>query len=280
MGSFKETKKNFNEKIFISNCWKNVSIPNGLEIKDKLNEWSFVFVFEGELKLLDTDYALSAGDMYIFPPEATRNCAYDKNACSYWINFYGEKIDKFFDHLKIPIQTILSVKDSNATNFLENIIKEFSLQNSHYKELSVLYLKSFFHVLTREFTIKISSNQSLIKNVIMAMYSNPHISNEECAKLCIMSKDHFIRIFKATMGITPLQFKKNIIVDRAKNLLIKTDLSITSIAESSGFHDYPLYFNRFFKTVTGYYPSQFRAMYAKHDPNKRNHKTQKDDGKK
>ncbi len=276
MSTFKETKKNFNEKIFISNCYKNVSIPNGYKIEDANAEWEFVFIFEGELKLLDYDYALSKGDMIIFPPNVNRNCAYDKNACSYWIQFHGDKIDRFFDYLKIPTQTILSLKDDGAIVFLEHIIKEFSLQHSHYKELAVLYLKSFFHLLSREFSVKISSTQSVIKNVILAMYSNPHISNEECAKLCLMSKDHFIRIFKANMGVTPMQFKKSIIIDRAKNLLIKTDLSITAIAESSGFNDYPLYFNRFFKTATGYYPSQFRATFAKHDLARRNHKNQKD----
>ena len=111
-------------------------------------------------------------------------------------------------------------------------------------------------------TIKTPVYQNVVKEVILAMYSNPHISNDECAKICLMSKDHFIRIFKSATGLTPVQFKKHIIIARAKNLLLKTNLSITSIAISSGFSEYPLYFNRMFKNETGYYPSDFRKAFA------------------
>lgn len=262
--AIKKTSKKlfFGENFGIVNCQKDTSIPNGYEINRTLSEWSVVFLISGNIKIKNIKHTLSENDIYFFPPNSRQDLSFHNNASAYWITLSGNKIDKILEQLKIPVMTICSIKNPEIVTLLDNLVKEYLLKNLFFEEISLLYIKSFFYMLSRELTVKISVNQNLIKDVILAMYSNPHITNEECAKLCLMSKDHFIRIFKLACGITPLQFKKNIIISRAKNLLLKTNLSITSIAESSGFTEYPLYFNRFFKQATGYYPSKYRELFA------------------
>ena len=255
-------KVSISDKIQIDNCWKDSSIPNGYEINRTYDGWAIVLLTNGNLELNNFKHTMSENDIFIFPPNSIQNVVYSNNASSYWINFRGDNLQKVFDNLNIPSEMVCSIKNPEFGQILDYIAKEFIMKNLHYKEIAVANFKSFLYMLSRELTVKIPVNQNAIKEVILAMYSNPHISNEECAKLCLMSKDHFIRIFKMACGITPLQFKKNIIISRAKNLLTKTNLSITSIAESSGFIEYPLYFNRFFKQATGYYPSKYRELFG------------------
>lgn len=49
------------------------------------------------------------------------------------------------------------------------------------------------------------------------------------------------------------------LIDKAKNLLLTTDLSINEIAYQLGF-TYPGYFNRLFKNKTGQTPLAFRNI--------------------
>ena len=74
-----------------------------------------------------------------------------------------------------------------------------------------------------------------------------------------MSKSHFARIFKRTVGQSPVQFMLGIRIDRAKELLDFTDKSIAEVAEASGFSDQN-YFARTFKKVTGMTPTQYRNI--------------------
>ncbi len=268
------------ESFFVVNCWKNSSLPDGYQLNERESDWALVLITKGELSINNSENSLSENDIYIFPPNAPQNLTYKGNSCSYWIHFNGDDVENLLKTLKIPVKTVCTVKNDELINYIDIITKEFLLKNLFYEELTNLGFKSFLYSLARQMTIKTPVYQNIVKEVILAMYSNPHISNDECAKICLMSKDHFIRIFKSATGLTPVQFKKNIIVARAKNLLLKTNLSVTSIAISSGFSEYPLYFNRLFKNETGYYPSDFRKTFGeiqeKPAKKRQNHTVKKD----
>lgn len=253
---------NLSESFFVVNCWKNNSLPDGYQLNKLENNWALVLITKGELSINNSENSLSENDIYIFPPNAAQNLTYHGSSCSYWIYFNGNNVENFLNNLKIPVKTVCTIKNSELITYIDIITNEFLLKNLFFEELVTLGFKSFLYCLARQMTIKTPVYQNVVKEVILAMYSNPHISNDECAKICLMSKDHFIRIFKSATGLTPVQFKKNIIIARAKNLLLKTNLSITSIAISSGFSEYPLYFNRLFKKETGFYPSDFRKNFG------------------
>ena len=253
---------NLGQDFFVVNCWKNSSLPDGYQLNKIENDWALVLITKGELSINNSENSLSENDIYIFPPKSPQNLTYHGNSCSYWIHFNGNNIENLLQTLRIPVKTVCTIKNSDLVTYIDVITNEFLLKNIFFEELTTLGFKSFLYSLARQMTIKTPVYQNIVKEVILAMYSNPHISNDECAKICLMSKDHFIRIFKSATGLTPVQFKKNIIIARAKNLLLKTNLSITSIAISSGFNEYPLYFNRLFKNETGFYPSDFRKTFG------------------
>lgn len=80
-----------------------------------------------------------------------------------------------------------------------------------------------------------------------------------------MSKFHFCRIFKESLGMSPMQFLTISRIERAKALLRKSGASITSVIYTVGFNDISG-FNRQFKKVTGMTPSTFKESLKRHSP--------------
>lgn len=72
-----------------------------------------------------------------------------------------------------------------------------------------------------------------------------------------LSPTHFCRMFREAIGITPHQFILKCRLKRAEHLLQNSDLSISSIAEASGFNSQS-HFTRLFMKKMGKNPSAHR----------------------
>src|SRR3984893_12666321 len=72
-----------------------------------------------------------------------------------------------------------------------------------------------------------------------------------------LSEFHFARLFKAATGVTPFQFVTLTRMERTKELLRKTRLSIFEIAERVGYQK-PSHFSARFRTVSGCSPDAYR----------------------
>lgn len=71
------------------------------------------------------------------------------------------------------------------------------------------------------------------------------------------SVSHFSRTFAAVTGVRPQEFAIHARVDRARELLATTSLSVGEVAAAVGFAEI-FYFSRLFKQRTGTTPSEFR----------------------
>lgn len=83
-------------------------------------------------------------------------------------------------------------------------------------------------------------------------------SLDQMAELANMSKYHFVRLFNREVGMSPVRYLKFVRIQRAKELLKRTDLSIFSAALRVGFGDVSN-FNKNFKSFEGCTPLQYRA---------------------
>ncbi len=80
---------------------------------------------------------------------------------------------------------------------------------------------------------------------------------QELLKTTGLSYAHQCRVFKEAYGISPLQYMTELRMTRIKNLIKDTDMSLSEIAEFSGFENAG-YFSRAFKKNTGMSPKEYR----------------------
>ncbi|MEM6885039.1 MAG: DNA-binding transcriptional regulator [Verrucomicrobiota bacterium] len=89
------------------------------------------------------------------------------------------------------------------------------------------------------------------------------ITMEDILKVIPMSRRSLERHFKETFGHTPFDEIRFIRVERARKLLLETDLEVQQIAEKCGYGSYN-YLGKIFKETTGLTPFQYRKRYRDH----------------
>lgn len=93
----------------------------------------------------------------------------------------------------------------------------------------------------------------------MAAHLEEAISLERLANLVGMTRFHFCTAFRKATGFTPHEWLVRLRMDRSKELLMTTRLSVTEIALSVGYQT-PSSFAHAFRMSMGVTPSDFRAI--------------------
>lgn len=100
-----------------------------------------------------------------------------------------------------------------------------------------------------------------VGRVIEAMRENlgEQLTVDGMARMALFSKFHFIRIFQRVTGISPGRFMAALRLQRAKQLLISTSLSVTEISYEVGYSSVGTFSTRFSSSV-GVSPSTYRQL--------------------
>nr|WP_255556173.1 helix-turn-helix transcriptional regulator [Brenneria sp. L3-3C-1] len=81
----------------------------------------------------------------------------------------------------------------------------------------------------------------------------------QLAAICAMSRFHFSRAFHNTVGQNPSSWFIRRRAERAKKMLLETDMPIINIALAVGY-DSPSHFAHVFRRETGVSPREYRSM--------------------
>jgi AraC-like DNA-binding protein len=87
-------------------------------------------------------------------------------------------------------------------------------------------------------------------------YADP-LRIERVARVAGFAPDYFCRLFKSDEGVTPEVYLQRLRVERAKQMLTKTNFAVESVGKLCGL---PCrnYFHRLFKRTAGVTPHQYR----------------------
>ena len=91
-------------------------------------------------------------------------------------------------------------------------------------------------------------------------YAEP-MSLGEIAGVAGLSKYHFLRLFRATYGITPMEYVSQRRIERAQDLLRATNLTVTEVCFAVGFSSLGSFSSRF-RQLVGESASVFQRRYA------------------
>lgn len=107
---------------------------------------------------------------------------------------------------------------------------------------------------------KIKSIPSIVKYIDANL--NLNFTIESLAEMAHLHPYHFIKKFKAELGITPMKYITTKRIDQAQTSLENTTLSISAIMANCGFNDVS-HFSKTFKKYKGMSPSHFRSVSGK-----------------
>lgn len=226
------------------------------------NDYQLIYVESGKLTFIHglQEHTVCTGQLLVYPPNTRQEYTYHptENSSYYWMHFDGCDIAQSFPF--IESQSILTPKYSG---FIAPIIEKMIQEITVYGEKSAFYTEAMglelLYKLNREIgQIGKSLHSDMVREVIRQMKETPEQhSVVYYAKQYQFNTNYFIRLFKKETGLTPNQYRLNILIDKAKKLLLKSNLNIGEIAEMLNFDD-PLYLSHVFKNRVGISPSEYR----------------------
>ncbi len=233
-----------------------------------LDEYHFVLITAGK-GIFESSTSgtikINAGDGFlIFPGEWHRYKPLKQTGwVENWVGFSGRIPHSiisasFFDKNEPVIRKCATLQ---VQNHLEILVKLISNEPFGFQRLAsgvcLQLLAELYHV---KQNIRQTDWQSTLllkaKNIIHSQIDE-HIDFQEMAKHFGISYSKFRRDFKMQTGLAPLQYHLLLKIEKAKELLINTDLKAKEVANKLGFES-DFYFCRLFKRKTGISPRQFR----------------------
>lgn len=239
---------------------RTISRPNGRQ------DYLLFYVAKGtEHLFLDTEIKLNEGSFVIFRPFEKQIHSQKSSKISefYYIHFNApDDFDLFGLESSVAY---FNKPSSKIVDLFEEIINELQSKQPLYENLCVTKLFNIIFLLKRkcekasdplgQYTDKISF---IIQKMNKEYEKN--YSLEDYAKMCCMSKYHFLRVFKDITGYSPIEYRNSLRLEHAKELLCDTDNTIDEISMSVGYTS-NAYFCNTFKLKFNMPPSQYRKKY-------------------
>jgi len=221
----------------------------------KLKNGSSYNVFEGEVAFIPDGlaYVISSDDTY---EHFTVNFKVNKEKC------YGDNI---FEMLSSNNMIKLAPSSPNKyITFFSQIADAWQKKDIGYRMNTV----SMLYRLINDFISEkyacgvdvVSYSKILPAKEYLDKHYNNTISIDMLANISNMSHTNFRRTFHLVFGKTAMEYKNDILLLHAGDMLSDNLYSIREIAEICGFAD-ANYFSRFFKKHMGITPTQYKLQY-------------------
>jgi AraC-like DNA-binding protein len=233
-----------------------------------LDEYQLLYIIKGEGVFTSASYKktnISTGTMILlFPGEWHSYHPNEKTGWSeLWVGFKGFNMDfrvqNGFFNPKNPIFKI-GISQLIITQY-EEIFNNIELQKVGFQQLvSGMILSILGNVYYKNQNNSFSNNPITEKiNEACKMFQNPteELSPQQIAESLNVSYSWFRRVFKDYTGLSPNQYILQVKLNRSKELLINSFLSISEIAFQLGFESISQ-FSNFFRQKEKISPSNFR----------------------
>jgi DNA-binding response OmpR family regulator len=180
------------------------------------------------------------------------------------------KSDKRTKHIPVILltaaDTINGTIDGLESGAIDYITKPFDFTVLKAKIHNILLLnQSLKDTYSKQVTVglpeteSVSDKDKFLKSTLTYIYENldnPQLSVEVLSThLCMSRASLYNRLLEYT-GMSPVEFIRNVKLEKAKSLLEKSDMTVTEVAYETGFAN-PNYFAKVFKAKYNMTPSEF-----------------------
>lgn len=230
--------------------------------REQYNSILLLLVLEGEMVLRQEGAELAArgGELLLVDCYRQHEYAAVQDTHTLWVHFDGAGSRELFQELKQQRGQKLKYGQETLET-LQGIVRGVS-EEAPESELSVRIYALFCKLLAGS-SLPEQENTKGIQIEKGKEYMKHHLKEpvaiEEIAEHVSMSASYFTKVFRETTGFSPYEYLLRLRLERAKELLLQTELPVSEIAYRSGFHS-DSNFIYFFKKETGLSPLKFRGM--------------------
>ena len=224
----------------------------------------FYIVKESECFYLDNMVTGKPGSFILFAPNEPQHHIYtgNKTAEFYYIHFNCEKLP---NRLSLSTSILYDLPfNREICDVFEEIISETLQKQPLYEKLCIyklLYLLTMLErgILRANHPAKESFERIARAVQHMNLHYDSNLTLQAYANMCTMSKYHFLRVFQEIVGNTPIEYRNNIRLQHAADLLLEEQLSIEEISDIVGYSS-ASYFSSAFKRKYGLSPKQYQVQ--------------------
>ncbi len=266
--------KKFNPVQSIVADYYSISIKRGLS---------------GKMRYGQQEYDFDEGVMYFLAPKQVLSVAVDENSIaipSGWILLIhpdflwntalakNMKRYEYFDYSVNEALFLSEKEEATINNIIQNIQQEYHANIDKFSQDIIIsqietllnYAERFYH---RQFITRKKANHQLLDR-LETLLSN-YFNSEELLKKGLptvqyisetlnVSPNYLRSLLKVLTGQSTQQHIHDKLIEKAKEKLSTTDLSVSEIAYELGF-EHPQSFSKLFKTKTNFSPVEFRQSF-------------------
>ncbi len=265
------TERTSKEYLALNSCGiEDISdMSRGSMRKNGRVDYHILYIEKGTC-YLETDGGevnVNAGGIILFRPFEPQCYSFraEDRSISHYIHFTGSGCKELLEKLGIAD---IHMFDMGVSGTYEEIsakmAREYTVKRKFWESYTVGCLYELLSLIARKYALRndrIShESESRIGSACRRIYENlasPPTISELSAESCL-SVSRFSHLFTEVVGKSPNEFIISLRIDKAKELLEGTGLSVREISESVGFADQN-YFSRVFKDRTGVSPMSFRS---------------------
>lgn len=170
------------------------------------------------------------------------------------------RLSRFCSRLKLDINDFIYVSE-----IIHNIHSEYYEKKSGWKTMVKSDFLKLIVFLSRVYSFDKTEDRTGIVQIAGAVayieqnYTN-QISVAKLAELSNYSERQFIRLFKKAFSCIPMEYITNLRMQKARELLRMSGLSITEVALRCGYND-SNYFSRIFRKYNSISPKEYRRKF-------------------
>ncbi|MDF2721798.1 MAG: transcriptional regulator, AraC family [Paenibacillus sp.] len=212
------------------------------------------------------------GQIVLFHPNERQEYAYaGKNGPElYWIHFSGYGALQWLETVGLSEKRIYDVgKDPQAIELYKKIMIELQIKAPLFQSAVDSYTMSLMSLFGRKASL-VQKPEAYVKDPsILQVMTEMHAdctkkwTVDDIAKQCGLSPNRVMHKFKEQTGSSVIGYLTRIRMDKAKDMLLNTSLSIKEISHLIGY-DNQLYFSRLFHKTESLSPRDYRTGEIRH----------------
>ena len=230
----------------------------------------YLYNYSGRIRIDGEEYRIEPGDLSCIHRGTSYSFASEQPGDHWCIHFHDDENDKNEEGARIKFQPIL--RPGGESLFLREQMKHMSsLFNAHGRDYEVELMKAEARYRLKAFLLsvylqswghkaKTRSEQAFDMDGLL-VWIDDHLMEalavDRVAQVAAVSRATLARHFRQRLGMTLSQYLLHKRIDRAKSLLITTNMPIAEVGAAVGITD-PQYFNKQFRRVDGQSPTRYR----------------------